>query len=115
MRASLKKSTLISLAAIACAALLSAAPFDGAMARGDGSTGGAAAGPGPSGGGGPTVEKDLVVVPQGGSVLRPPYRRKIVVVETHRRGGCYVQAEQMEMELPDAEIMSFLNKCLASQ
>jgi hypothetical protein len=52
MRASLKKSTSLSLAALACAVLLFAAPFDAAMARGSGTGGGAGAGAGAGSGGG---------------------------------------------------------------
>lgn len=122
MRASLTKSTSLVLAATASAVLLFSAPFDAAMARGDGgasgAAAGAAAGTGSGGGGGgppvvagPAVVKASVIIP----ILRPPFRRRIVVVNQPRRGGCYVQAQQIEMELTDVEIDSFLNKCLASQ
>jgi hypothetical protein len=117
MRASLKKSTSLSLAALTCAVLLFAAPFDAAMARGaGGSSGGASAGPGagPGGsGGGPSVVKVAVITPD--LLRRLPIRRRIVVVQKPHPGGCYVQAEQLEMELTDVEIDSFLNKCLSNQ
>jgi len=109
MRASLTKSTSLVLAAAASAVLLFAAPFD-AMARGNGSAGGAAAGAAVSAG--PAVVNASVIIP----TLRPPIPGRIVVVinEPHR-GGCYVQAREIEMELTDVEIDSFLNTCLASQ
>lgn len=120
MRASLKQSTSLSLAALVCAALLSAAPIDGAMARGeggaaDGAAGaGAGAGTGTGGGsGGPSVVKASVIAPD--LSRRPPIRKKIVLIHSTTRSGCYMQAEQLNMELPEVEVISFLNKCLSDQ
>ena len=97
MRASLKKSTSLSLAALACAALLSVAPFDGAMARGNGGGSGAGSGAGSGSGsghgsgGGPSVQAFFAV--PGLPVVGP---RRVVHFRRlpHRQHSCAIPADQ---------------------
>jgi len=104
MRASLKKSTSLSLAALACAVLLFAAPFDAAMARGSGTGGGAGAGAGSGGGhGGPSVRAF-------DAVLRPPAPPTIVNGDqADRSPSCSRRANRMG--LTGGDRIEFLNAC----
>ena len=94
MRASLKKSTSLSLAALACAALLSVAPFDGAMARGNGGGSGVGSGAGSghgTGSGGPSVQ--AFFADPGLPVVGP---RRVVHFRRlpHRQHSCAIPADQ---------------------
>ena len=82
MRASLKKSTSLSLAALACAALLFAAPFDAAMAKGGAAQ---ATPPNPN----PPISAD--------------------VAHSDRLDRCFALARQMD--LTRQELIEFLDTC----
>jgi hypothetical protein len=102
MRAFLKNSTSLSLAALACAILLFAAPFDAAMARGAGTGGGAGAGSG-GGHGGPSVRAFDAVV-------RPPTPPTIVNGDqVDRSPSCSRRANRMG--LTGGDRIAFLNTC----
>jgi hypothetical protein len=113
MRASFKKSTLFSLAALTCAALLFAAPFDAAMARGDGggSSGGAGSGSGSGhgSGGAPTVERFFADPALG---LRPNPRVIHVTHRVRRHSCAMLQADQDGLWGEDRS--EFLSTCVVS-
>lgn len=119
MRASLKNSASLSLAALACAVLLFAAPFDAAMARGSagtgggagaGSGGGAGAGAGSGGGsGGPgnVIALDAVRANPVPPTIVPP--TLVNGDQTDRSPSCSRRANRMGLTGEDR--IEFLNKC----
>ncbi|MGD1016807.1 MAG: hypothetical protein ABR863_10270 [Roseiarcus sp.] len=106
MRASLKNSTSLSLAALACAVLLLAAPFDAAMARGNGTAGGAGAAAGAASGagsGGPTVKAFDAVR------YNPAPPTLVNADQTTHSPGCYSRADRLG--LTGAGRIEFLKTC----
>jgi hypothetical protein len=121
MRASLKNSASLSLAALACAVLLFAAPFDAAMARGSagtgggagagaGSGGGAGAGAGSGGGsGGPgnVIALDAVRANPVPPTIVPP--TLVNSDQADRSPSCSRRAKRMG--LTGGDRIEFLNAC----